>query len=97
MDFGYEKYLSESDSKIPKEAKMCMVQLNKTFNYLKRVKDRNWKISYFLMASDKFMQSSLYRDTKKMLSGITDPVLIDPTEIDNLGRRILQETIVNEN
>ncbi len=49
------------------------------------------------MASDKFMRSSLYRDTKKMLSGITDPVLIDPTEIDNLGRRILQETIVNEN
>ena len=43
------------------------------------------------------MRSSLYRDTKKMLSGITDPVLIDPTEIDNLGRRILQETIVNEN
>ena len=74
-----------------------MIQLNKTFNYLKRVKDRNWKISYFLMASDKFMRSSLYRDTKKMLSGITDPVLIDPTEIDNLGRRILQETIVNEN
>ncbi len=89
-------FKSNIDTKTPKDAQTCMMQLNQVFEYLKRSKDRNWSISYFLMANKKFLGTELYKDTKEMLSNIARPVLIDPTEIDDLGRRILQETIVGE-
>lgn len=96
IDVGMEDYFRTADTKTPKEAQKCMVQLSQTFNYLKRVKNRNWKISYFLMAGKRFRGSTLFQDTQRMLSGVTQPILIDPTEIDSLGRRILQETVSNE-
>ena len=49
-----------------------------------------------LMAGEKFKNSPLFNDTKMMLSGITKPILIDPTEIDSLGKRIIRETMVTE-
>ena len=94
---GMEKYFRDNfDTQTPKNAQDCMVQLSKMFNYLRRSKDRSWRISYFLMAPKKFMASDLYQDTKAMLSGVSRPVLIDPTEVDSLGRRILQETMLND-
>ncbi len=96
LNTGMEEYFKNSETKTPKEAQRCMVQLSQMFNYLKRNKSRNWKISYFLMASKRFMGSTLWNDTKEMLGGVTQPILIDPTEVDSLGRRILQETIRNE-
>jgi len=96
IDSGMESYFRTANTKTPKEAQRCMVQLSKTFNYLNRVRDRNWNISYFLMAGQRFKSSTLWEDTKHMLAGVTNPVLIDPTEVDSLGRRIIQETMVSE-
>lgn len=90
-------FADNPETKTPKKAQRCMIQLNQLFNNLKRSRNRNWKVSYFLMASKKFRKSTLYDDTKAMLSGITQPILIDPTEVDTLGRRILQEMIMSEN
>lgn len=97
IETGMESYFANNmDTKTPPAAQDCMIQLSQIFNYLKRTRDRNWKITYFLMAAKKFMGSSLYDETRAMLSGVTRPILIDPTEVDSLGRRILQETIMNE-
>lgn len=93
----FTNYFKENtESKTPKNARECMVQLNQIFTYLKNTRDRKWTISYFLMASKKFMGSTLFDDTRRMLFGLTNPILIDPTEVDNLGRRIIQETIVGD-
>ncbi|MDH5404434.1 MAG: hypothetical protein OEZ01_15925 [Candidatus Heimdallarchaeota archaeon] len=88
-------YFKNASSSTPKQAQLCMQQLHQIFHYLKYNKDRKWSISYFLMAATKFMNSDLFDDTKYMLSGITRPILIDPTEIDTLGRKIIQEAIAN--
>ncbi len=87
------KYFEENASKTKIETRECMLQLNQLFNYLKKSMDRHWEISYFLMAPEKFKNSDLYRDTKVMLGGITKPILIDPTKIDQLGVRIIREAI----
>ena len=71
----------------------CMMQLNQYFNYLRLSKDREWNISYFLMAREKFRESNLFKDTQEMLKGITRPILIDPTEVDKLGAKIIRETM----
>jgi hypothetical protein len=94
---GMEDYFKNNpDTNTPQKAQNCMIQLSKLFNYLRRSRGRNWKISYFLMASKKFRGSTLWQDTQSMLTGVTRPILIDPTEVDSLGRRILQETFMNE-
>ncbi|OLS23187.1 MAG: hypothetical protein HeimC2_27400 [Candidatus Heimdallarchaeota archaeon LC_2] len=90
-----KNYFSDTDSKTPKQTQECMIQLNQIFNFLRMSRDRKWNVSYFLMASQKVLRSGFYQDTKSMLSGITRPVVLDPTEIDQLGKRILKETIVN--
>ncbi|RMG28154.1 MAG: hypothetical protein D6732_19080 [Methanobacteriota archaeon] len=87
------EYFEHNSSSTKTETKECMIQLNQYFNFLKKSMDRNWDISYFLMAPEKFKNSDLYRDTKVMLGGITKPILIDPTKIDQLGARIIQEAI----
>ncbi len=87
------KYFEETASDTPHETRQCMLQLNQLFRHLQRSMDRNWEISYFLMAPEKFRDSDLYKDTKAMLGGITRPILIDPTKIEQLGARIIQEAI----
>lgn len=94
---GMKEYFANNvETKTPSNAQRCMVQLSQMFNFLKRSRERNWNISYFLMASKRFRGSTLFDDTKAMLSGITRPILIDPTEVDSLGRRILQETVAGD-
>ncbi|MCY3413275.1 MAG: hypothetical protein INQ03_16665 [Candidatus Heimdallarchaeota archaeon] len=97
MSNEFKQFFSlNPDTSTPKKAQECMIQLNQIFTYLKNSRSRKWTISYFLMASKKFLGSSLYLDTKQMVSGICRPILIDPTEVDNLGKRILKETMINE-
>ncbi|MHA2170059.1 MAG: hypothetical protein ACXAB7_09225 [Candidatus Kariarchaeaceae archaeon] len=88
-------FKTNENTKAPKNVQTCMNQLNQLFNHLKFSRDRNWNFSYFMMAGKKFLGSSFYQDTKTTLSGICRPIILDPTEVDTLGRRILQETIVN--
>ena len=90
-----KNFFAMSDTKTPVQTQECMIQLNQIFNFLKNSQDRNWNSSYFLMASQKLMRTGFYEETKAMLSGITRPITLDPTEVDQLGRRILKETIVN--
>ncbi|MCE7734993.1 MAG: VWA domain-containing protein [Candidatus Heimdallarchaeota archaeon] len=90
-----KNFFEKSDTKTPVKTQECMIQLNQIFNYLKNSRERNWNISYFLMASQKLLRTGFYAETKEMLSGISRPITLDPTEVDQLGRRILKETIVN--
>lgn len=91
-----KNYFGKSNTtQCPINVQECMIQLNQLFMNLKRKRDRKWNIAYFMMAGKKFKDSSFYFDTKAMLAGISKQIIIDPTEIDTLGKRILQETIVN--
>lgn len=91
-----EYFKNNLDTKTPKAAQECMIQLNQIFNYLRRNRERKWNISYFLMAGESFRGTGLFKDTKQMLGSVTAPIIIDPTEIDNLGKRILKEAILSD-
>ena len=71
----------------------CMMQLNQYFNFLRVSKDREWSVSYFLMAKESVKSTNLYSDTEEMLLGITKPIVIDPSNIKNLGSKIIKETM----
>ncbi len=86
------EYLNESTTNV--DTKTCMLQLNQFFNYLKRNTIREWDISYFLMAPEKFRNSDLFKDTQVMLTGITKPVLVDPTQIEKLGATIIRNMVM---
>lgn len=92
-DNRLKDYFDESSSKTKGDTQECMIQLNQYFNYLRHSKDREWNISYFLMAREKFRSTDLFNDTREMLKGITRPILIDPTQVDQLGARIIQEAM----
>ena len=91
------EYFKRSGTKTPKSTQTCMIELHQIFDYLRTKKDRNWTITYFLMANRSMVKTGFFKDTQAMLSGITRPILIDPTEVDSLGKKILQETIMNVN
>jgi len=93
VDQYLKKYFRDESSSTNTDSIECMMQLNQYFNFLRLSKDREWNVSYFLMAREKFRGSKLFRDTEEMLRGITRPILIDPTKVDQLGAKIIRETM----
>ncbi len=89
-----KKYFDEIDTKTKPDTIECLVQLNGIFSSLKNDKSRNWNISYFLMGTEALRKKELYSHTKRMLKGITKPILIDPAQINKLGEQILRESIL---
>jgi hypothetical protein len=92
-DKRLSEYFDKSNTKTGEDTKECMIQLNQYFNHLRMSKDREWNISYFLMAKEKLRTTDLYLDTVEMLKGIARPILIDPTKVDQLGSKIIQEAL----
>lgn len=93
QDSALKHYFSDGNSKTKPDTQECMIQLNQYFTSLRKSKNRSWNISYFLMAPEKFRNTDLFADTREMLTGITRPILIDPTEVDSLGYKILMEAM----
>jgi hypothetical protein len=89
-------YFEKSGTSTPPETVSCMLELNGIFRTIKRQKTRNWNISYFLMAPEQVLESDIYRDTTEMLKDITRVIRIDPSNIADLGRQILMESLLNE-
>ncbi len=90
-----KRYFNEIDTKTKPETIECLVQLNGIFQNLKREHARNWNVSYFLMGTEALRKREIYSHTKRMLKGITRPILIDPAQIKQLGEQILRESILN--
>ncbi len=88
-----EKYFMEIDTKTKPETIECIIQLNAIFNKLKSDPTRNWSISYFLMGTESLRKKEIFSHTKQMLKGITEPILIDPAQIDKLSEQILKESM----
>ncbi|MHA2357182.1 MAG: hypothetical protein ACXABK_00235 [Candidatus Heimdallarchaeaceae archaeon] len=89
-----KKYFAEIQTKTKQETIDCLVQLNAIFSSLKNDRSRNWNISYFLMGTESLRNKELYLHTRRMLKGITRPILIDPAQIKRLGEQILRESIL---
>jgi len=47
------------------------------------------------MGTEALRKREIYSHTKRMLKGITRPILIDPAQIKQLGEQILRESILN--
>ncbi|TFG10441.1 hypothetical protein EU534_00965 [Candidatus Heimdallarchaeota archaeon] len=90
-----KKYFDDIDTKIKPDTIECMLQLNGIFSSLKNDKSRNWKISYFLMGPESLRSKEIYIHTKRMLKGITRPILVDPAQVKRLGEQILKESIIH--
>ncbi len=91
-----KKYFSRIDTKTKPETIECMIQLNALFSSLINDKTRNWNIGYFLMGPKSLKKKEIYIQTKQMLKGITDPILVDPAEIKSLGVQILKQSITGD-
>ncbi|MCE7740055.1 MAG: hypothetical protein GPJ50_11815 [Candidatus Heimdallarchaeota archaeon] len=90
-----KKYFDEVETKTNADTRECLQQLNAIFSSLKADRSRNWNISYFLMGTEVLRNKEIYIHTKRMLKGITKPILIDPAQIKNLGEQILRESILH--
>lgn len=91
-----KKYFSRIDTKTKPETIECMIQLNALFSSLINEKIRKWNIGYFLMGPKSLKKKEIYIQTKQMLKGITDPILVDPAEIKSLGAQILKRSITGD-
>jgi len=89
-----KRYFDEIETKTKPDTIECLVQLNGIFSSLKNDRSRNWNISYFLMGTEALRKKELFSHTKRMLKGITRPILIDPAQINKLGEQILRESIL---
>ncbi len=90
-----KKYFNEIETKTNADTRECLQQLNAIFSSLKADRSRNWNISYFLMGTEALRNKEIYIHTKRMLKGITKPILVDPAQIKNLGEQILRESILH--
>ena len=90
---GFKEYLNKRD--ISEDMKQCMLQLNQLFNYLKLEKSMQWSIQYFLIAPKGSEKSPIYKDTERMLRGITQPILVDPAKLEHLASQIARESLAN--
>jgi hypothetical protein len=89
-----KRYFDDIDTKTKPDTIECLLQLNGIFSSLKNDRSRNWNISYFLMGPESLRSKEIYIHTKRMLKGITSPILVDPAQVKNLGEQILKESIL---
>lgn len=58
-----------------------------------RDQSRAWKVSYFLIGSERMRLTDIWSDTLRTLRGITYPIVIDPSRMDVLARTIVTESM----
>ncbi|MHA1198451.1 MAG: hypothetical protein ACTSQF_03770 [Candidatus Heimdallarchaeaceae archaeon] len=89
-----KNHFDDIDTKTKPDTIECLLQLNGIFSSLKNDRTRKWNVSYFLMGPESLRNKEIYIHTKRMLKGITRPILVDPAQVKNLGEQILKESIL---
>ncbi|MCF2143145.1 MAG: VWA domain-containing protein [Candidatus Heimdallarchaeota archaeon] len=71
----------------------CYFEINSLLRDAIRDQSRTWKVSYFIIGSERLKLTDLYRDTRRALRGITYPIVIDPSRMDVLAKTIVTESM----
>jgi len=87
------KYFEEERNDIDPVTRNCYIELNSLLRNATRDQSRTWKVSYFLIGSERMRLTDIWRDTLRTLRGITYPIVIDPSRMDVLAKTIVTESM----
>jgi hypothetical protein len=86
-------YFEDHRDDIDPVTRNCYLELNSLLRDAVRDQSRTWKVSYFMIGSERMKLTDIYRDTKRTLRGITNPIVIDPSRMDLLAKTIVSESM----
>ncbi|MHA2358538.1 MAG: vWA domain-containing protein [Candidatus Heimdallarchaeaceae archaeon] len=86
-------YFEDERNDIDPVTRNCYLELNSLLRNVTRDQSRTWKVSYFLIGSERMKLTDIWRDTLRTLRGITYPIVIDPSRMDVLARTIVTESM----
>ena len=86
-------YFAEEREDIDPVTRSCYLEINSLLRDTIGDQSRTWKVSYFLIGSERMKLTDLYRDTRRTLRGITYPIVIDPSRMDVLAKTIVTESM----
>ncbi len=86
-------YFEEEREVIDPVARNCYIELNSLLRDVVKDRSRAWKVSYFMIGSERLRHTDLWRDTRRALRGIAYPVIIDPSRMDILAKTIITESM----
>ena len=86
-------YFAEEREDIDPVTRSCYLEINSLLRDTISDQSRTWKVSYFLIGSERMKLTDLYRDTRRTLRGITYPIVIDPSRMDVLAKTIVTESM----
>ena len=87
------KYFEEEREGIDPVTRNCYIEINSLLRDVVRDQSRTWKVSYFLIGSERMKLTDIWQDTRRTLRGITYPVVIDPSRMDVLAKTIVTESL----
>ncbi|TET32775.1 MAG: hypothetical protein E3J70_00565 [Candidatus Heimdallarchaeota archaeon] len=87
------KYFEEEREGIDPVTRNCYIEINSLLRDVVRDQSRTWKVSYFLIGSERMKLTDVWQDTRRTLRGITYPVVIDPSRMDVLAKTIVTESL----
>lgn len=85
-------YFKETATRTPLIVREAMIQMNSILQELRYDRSRKWRTSFFFIGPEHITNTDIYRDTAQMLAGIARPILVDVSQLDSLGERILMES-----
>ncbi|NHJ05007.1 MAG: hypothetical protein EAX90_09295 [Candidatus Heimdallarchaeota archaeon] len=86
-------YFADERDDIDPVTRSCYLELNSLLRDSTRDQSRTWKVSYFLIGSERMKLTDIYQDTRRTLRGITYPIVIDPSRMDVLAKTIVTESM----
>jgi hypothetical protein len=86
-------YFEDERSDIDPVTRNCYIELNSLLRNVSRDQSRTWKVSYFIIGSERMKLTDIFRDTQRALRGITYPIVIDPSRMDVLAKTIVTESM----
>ncbi|MBN1329701.1 MAG: hypothetical protein JXA54_09535 [Candidatus Heimdallarchaeota archaeon] len=86
-------YFEEERDDIDPVSRNCYLELNSLLKEATRDQSKTWKVSYFLIGSERMKYTDIWQDTRRALRGITYPVIIDPSRMDELAKTIVMESM----
>ncbi|MFW9922528.1 MAG: hypothetical protein ACFFDW_04470 [Candidatus Thorarchaeota archaeon] len=86
-------YFEDEREDIDPVTRNCYLEINSLLDKIVREQSRTWKVSYFLIGSERMKLTDIYRDSRRTLRGITTPIVIDPSRMDMLAKTIVTESM----
>jgi len=86
-------YFRDEREGIDPVTRNCYIELNSLLRSVVRDRSRTWKMSYFMIGSERLKLTDLWNDTRRTLRGITYPIVIDPSRMDVLAKTIVTESM----